>query len=142
MPRAKQAAITQRRTTRPVRNGLRRLRDRAPEGRPTSVDKVVAETGKLASRAAIYSALSGKTLPSRETLAAMVIAWSPGRGRCDEDRAGLGRTYFWHRDAQVAPRGRPAAGRGGEEDQLLERADFEGRERPQSPIDGIGPNTR
>lgn len=56
---------------------LRRLRDRAPEGRSTSVDKVVVETGELASRAAIYSALSGRTLPSRETLAAMVIAWSP-----------------------------------------------------------------
>lgn len=57
---------------------LRRLRNRAPEGRPTSVDKVVAETGKRVSRAAIYSALSGKTLPSRETLAVMVTAWSPG----------------------------------------------------------------
>ena len=55
---------------------LRQLRDRAPAGRTTSVTKVVAESGKIVSRAAIYSALSGKTLPSRETLAVMVRAWA------------------------------------------------------------------
>lgn len=57
---------------------LRRLRDQAPEGRAASVDQIVKQSGRRVSRAAIFSALSGRTLPSRETLAVIVSAWSPG----------------------------------------------------------------
>jgi hypothetical protein len=56
---------------------LRRLRDQAPADRPTSIDKVVREANNRVTRAAIYSALSGRTLPSRGTLTVMVSAWSP-----------------------------------------------------------------
>lgn len=56
---------------------LRRLRDHAPADRLTSVDKLVHDRSHRVSRAAIYSALSGRTLPSRETLKIMVLTWSP-----------------------------------------------------------------
>ncbi|MGX7825353.1 helix-turn-helix domain-containing protein [Actinokineospora sp. 24-640] len=54
---------------------LRQLWDSAPVGRPSIAQ--IAKSGQ-ASRAAIYAAMSGRVLPSRNTLQAMVIAWSPG----------------------------------------------------------------
>jgi DNA-binding transcriptional regulator YiaG len=77
---------------------LRRLRDQAPEGRFTSVDQVVKQSGRRVGRATIFSALNGTTLPSRDTLAVIVVAWSPGgaqdlaewndrRSKCEEELA-------------------------------------------------------
>lgn len=56
---------------------LRRLRDMAPAGRPQTVDEVADQEGVRTSRAAIYAALAGRRLVSREALTAMVKAWSP-----------------------------------------------------------------
>jgi hypothetical protein len=55
---------------------LRRLRSNAPLGRPQSVDDVVRLRTSTVKRAAIFSALAGKTVPSAETLEAMVAAWA------------------------------------------------------------------
>lgn len=82
---------------------LRRLRDQAPRGRPTSVAKVAAASSSAIGKATIYAALSGRTLPSRETLAAIVRGWSPQgeadlatwnerRTKCEADLARAGRS--------------------------------------------------
>ncbi|MEV4875308.1 hypothetical protein [Streptomyces cyaneofuscatus] len=61
---------------------LRRLRDAAPPRRtragraePFGVDHVVAKYG--VGRSSVYAALSGRRLPSRTVLRAMVLAWDP-----------------------------------------------------------------
>lgn len=57
---------------------LRRLRDTAPAGRPTRIEEVADQKGVSTSRAAIYAAMSGKRLVTREALTAIVMAWAPG----------------------------------------------------------------
>jgi DNA-binding XRE family transcriptional regulator len=94
---------------------LRQLRDRAPAGRPASVAKVVTESRKAVSRAAIYAALGGRTLPSRDTLAVMVRAWSPGgdaelpawnerRSKCEQELSLADRRSGRAPDLAGAPR--------------------------------------
>jgi transcriptional regulator with XRE-family HTH domain len=74
---------------------LRRLRDSAVKGKnfinleqqllaqPLSIDDAANKFG--VSRSSIYAALSGKRLPSRPTLLAMVRAWDPrGEAAIDE----------------------------------------------------------
>jgi len=58
---------------------LRALRNNAPAGRPTSVDELVRKFGQDVSRASIFAALRGKTLPSRRTVAAIVTMWAPDK---------------------------------------------------------------
>jgi len=60
---------------------LRGLRDHAPAGRLTSIDRVADQPGQTTSKASIYAALAGQRLPSRETLTAMVQAWAPSGPR-------------------------------------------------------------
>lgn len=99
---------------------LRRLRSSAPPGRSQSVDAVAGRSDRRGvSRAAIFAAMRGKVLPSRQTIAAMVQAWSPDferdlphwmarRDDCEAELVGGRRT------AQGRPAGDGVAGQPGE----------------------------
>lgn len=70
----------------------------APTARNAFDTPMNSYCNRAVSRAANYSALSGRSLPSRDTLAAIVIAWAPDgfaevpvwnkeRSRCERDLA-------------------------------------------------------
>ncbi|GGS25008.1 helix-turn-helix domain-containing protein [Actinokineospora fastidiosa] len=89
---------------------LRDLRESAPAGRPWSVDEAIRSCGKGVTRAAVYAALSGRALPSRNTLQLIVTAWAPN-GERDlphwmARRAACERELGGHRPEQ-APSDRP-----------------------------------
>jgi hypothetical protein len=56
---------------------LRALRSHAPADREVSVRRLAQKPWAKARAAAMFAALQGKTLPSRETLATLVMAWAP-----------------------------------------------------------------